>query len=158
MAHTLQGCQAEAGVQRLRAVLTAAGQHALVVSLAGPGGGAFARVPARGAPGAVTVVPGPAASRRTAVRDLPRAVTAGVAAEFTVVPTDAYGNSGASGGAFAAELAPVSGGGVALPCRIDETVLAGGHGSSAAFGCQHACSEGSHCRPIACLAARNFPA
>jgi hypothetical protein len=122
-----QGAEAGAGVQQLRALLTAAGRHALAVSLTDPDPASkgFAPVPPRGAPAAVTVVPGPAAGRRTAVRDLPRRITAGVAAEFTVVPTDAYGNAGAPGGAFAAELAPAVGGGAAAPCAVEETAPGG---------------------------------
>ena len=135
-------------MQRLRAVLSAAGQHVLAVSLADPASRSFACVPPRGAPDAITVLPGPAAGRRTAVRDLPRAVTAGVAAEFAVVPADAYGNAGASGGAFAAEMAPTSGGSTVLPCRIDEIALGGGHTSLAASWLagwlEHACGEALH--------------
>lgn len=120
----LQGGEAQAGVHHLRAVLTAAGRHALVVSLRA-GGSAFAPVPPRGAPAALLVVPGPAAGRRTAVRDLPRLVTAGVAAEFAVCPADAFGNAGASGGDFAAELVPAPGAGSRLQCAIDETAPGG---------------------------------
>jgi len=122
-----QGAKAGAGVQQLRALLTAAGRHALAVSLTDPDPASkgFAPVPSRGAPAAVTVVPGPAAGRRTAGRDLPRRITAGVAAEFMVVPTDAYGNAGAPGGAFAAELAPAAGGDAAAPCAIEETASGG---------------------------------
>jgi len=114
-------------VQQLRALLTAAGRHALAVSLTDPDPASkgFAPVPSRGAPTAVTVVPGPAAGRRTAVGDLPRRITAGLAAEFAVVPTDAYGNAGAPGGAFASELAPAAGGGAAAPCAIEETAPGG---------------------------------
>ncbi|KAK9845317.1 hypothetical protein WJX81_003385 [Elliptochloris bilobata] len=121
-----EGGEADVGVHRLRAVPTAAGRHALSISLADADGRAFAAVPACGAPVALTVVPGPVYGRRTAVRDLPRLVTAGVAAEFAVIPMDAYGNPGASGGAFAAELAPVGGnGGASMACRVDETAPGG---------------------------------
>lgn len=121
----VQGDQAEAGVRHLRATLTVAGRYALSVSLADPATRVFAPVPAQGFPGALTVVPGPVAGRRTAVCDLPRLVTAGVPAELTVVPADAFGNPGASGGQFAAELAPAGGGGAPVACRVIETAAAG---------------------------------
>ena len=137
----MQGDQAEAGVRHLHAALTAAGRYALSVSLADPATRAFAPVPA-GAPPAPSRWCRGRSGRRTAVRDLPRLVTAGVPAELTVVPADAFGNPGASGGQFAAELAPAGGGGAPVVCRVIETAPAGAAAAELPIPCQHRHTSG----------------
>ena len=44
------------------------------------------------------VVPGPLSARHSSVQGIPSSVTAGVPADFAIIPSDQYGNRGAAGG------------------------------------------------------------
>ena len=58
---------------------------------------AHARIPALHALDSFTVLPAALSLEHTTVRGLPKSVTAGVPAEFTIHPTDQFGNPGATG-------------------------------------------------------------
>lgn len=55
-------------------------------------------------PDTFTVVPAALSVEHTSVRGLPRAVIAGVPTDFTIHPTDQYGNLGAQGTESAPKL------------------------------------------------------
>ena len=46
------------------------------------------------------MVPGPLSARHSSVQGIPSSVTAGVPADFAIIPSDQYGNRGAAGGAL----------------------------------------------------------
>ena len=55
------------------------------------------QIPAVQSPDTFTVVPAALSLKHTAVRGLPKAIVAGVPTDFTIHPTDQYGNRGAQG-------------------------------------------------------------
>lgn len=84
-----------------------------------PSSGLSFPMAAAGGSAALTVRPAAAAAATSTASSLPARLVAGVPAEFTVTPRDAWGNAGAHGAALEAALVPV-GGGAAVPGRVAE--------------------------------------
>lgn len=58
---------------------------------------AHSRIPAAHSTDAVTVLPAALSLKHSAVLSLPKSITAGVPAHFTIHPRDQFGNAGATG-------------------------------------------------------------
>ncbi|KAK9829410.1 hypothetical protein WJX72_005680 [[Myrmecia] bisecta] len=96
------------------ASLTVAGSYTVAVG-AVDAEGRQAAIPAADGSRAVKVVPGFVSLQHVVLRDVPTAVVAGMPHTFYVHPVDAFGNAGATGAHFSAEMVS---GPASIPCKL----------------------------------------